>query len=68
MFLIGYGTFRFIAEFARQPDAFLGILAFGLIYFGLTFTNHPLTYHNEPLTKNANGLVSFNCINGMLFT
>ena len=30
MFLIGYGTFRFMAEFARQPDAFLGILAFGL--------------------------------------
>ena len=30
MFLIGYGTFRFLAEFARQPDAFLGILAFGL--------------------------------------
>ncbi|WP_374603696.1 prolipoprotein diacylglyceryl transferase [Niveibacterium sp.] len=26
-FLIGYGTFRFIAEFARQPDDFLGLLA-----------------------------------------
>ncbi|GAA5174241.1 prolipoprotein diacylglyceryl transferase [Niveibacterium umoris] len=26
-FLIGYGAFRFIAEFARQPDDFLGLLA-----------------------------------------
>jgi phosphatidylglycerol---prolipoprotein diacylglyceryl transferase len=26
-FLIGYGSFRFIAEFARQPDDFLGLLA-----------------------------------------
>ena len=26
-FLIGYGCFRFIAEFARQPDDFLGLLA-----------------------------------------
>jgi phosphatidylglycerol:prolipoprotein diacylglycerol transferase len=30
MFLIGYGTMRFAAEFARQPDAFLGFLALGL--------------------------------------
>jgi phosphatidylglycerol:prolipoprotein diacylglycerol transferase len=30
LFLIGYGTFRFIAEFTREPDAFLGFLAFGL--------------------------------------
>jgi len=30
MFLIGYGAFRFIAEFAREPDDFLGLLAFGL--------------------------------------
>ena len=29
-FLIGYGVFRFIAEFARQPDDFLGLLQFGL--------------------------------------
>jgi phosphatidylglycerol:prolipoprotein diacylglycerol transferase len=29
-FLIGYGTFRFIAEFGRQPDDFLGLLAMGL--------------------------------------
>jgi phosphatidylglycerol:prolipoprotein diacylglycerol transferase len=30
LFLIGYGVFRFIAEFAREPDAFLGLLALGL--------------------------------------
>ena len=30
MFLIGYGLFRFIAEFAREPDDYLGLLAFGL--------------------------------------
>jgi phosphatidylglycerol:prolipoprotein diacylglycerol transferase len=29
-FLIGYGAFRFIAEFAREPDSFLGLLAGGL--------------------------------------
>jgi phosphatidylglycerol---prolipoprotein diacylglyceryl transferase len=27
VFLIGYGTFRFVAEFAREPDAHLGLLA-----------------------------------------
>ena len=30
LFLIGYGSARFVAEFAREPDAFLGLLAFGL--------------------------------------
>ena len=30
MFLVGYGAFRFIAEFAREPDDFLGLLAFNL--------------------------------------
>ena len=30
VFLVGYGVFRFIAEFAREPDAFLGYLALGL--------------------------------------
>jgi phosphatidylglycerol:prolipoprotein diacylglycerol transferase len=30
LFLVGYGTFRFIAEFAREPDNFLGFLAGGL--------------------------------------
>jgi phosphatidylglycerol:prolipoprotein diacylglycerol transferase len=29
-FLIGYGTVRFVEEFARQPDDFLGLLALGL--------------------------------------
>jgi phosphatidylglycerol:prolipoprotein diacylglycerol transferase len=29
-FLAGYGAFRFIAEFAREPDSFLGLLSFGL--------------------------------------
>lgn len=29
-FLVGYGVFRFIAEFFREPDAFLGILALGM--------------------------------------
>ncbi|MNF11911.1 Prolipoprotein diacylglyceryl transferase [compost metagenome] len=27
VFLIGYGAFRFAAEFAREPDSFLGLLA-----------------------------------------
>lgn len=30
MFLIGYGGFRFLAEFAREPDQFLGVLSLGL--------------------------------------
>ena len=30
LFLIGYGVLRFTAEFGREPDAFLGLLAFGL--------------------------------------
>jgi len=29
LFLIGYGVFRFIVEFTREPDSFLGLLAFG---------------------------------------
>lgn len=29
-FLIGYGSFRFITEYTRQPDDFLGLLGFGL--------------------------------------
>ena len=29
-FLVGYGLFRFVAEFFREPDAFLGTLALGL--------------------------------------
>jgi phosphatidylglycerol:prolipoprotein diacylglycerol transferase len=30
MFLAGYGAFRFAAEYAREPDVFLGYLALGL--------------------------------------
>jgi phosphatidylglycerol:prolipoprotein diacylglycerol transferase len=30
MFLLGYGVFRFAAEFAREPDNFLGLLSLGL--------------------------------------
>jgi phosphatidylglycerol---prolipoprotein diacylglyceryl transferase len=29
-FLVGYGVFRFIAEFFREPDDFLGILSLGM--------------------------------------
>ena len=29
-FLVGYGAFRFIAEYFRQPDAHLGLLALGM--------------------------------------
>jgi phosphatidylglycerol---prolipoprotein diacylglyceryl transferase len=29
-FLIGYGVFRFIAEYFREPDAFLGLLALNM--------------------------------------
>lgn len=29
-FLLGYGVFRFIAEFFREPDNFLGVLALGM--------------------------------------
>ena len=30
LFLIGYGTARFLVEFTREPDSFLGLLAFGM--------------------------------------
>lgn len=30
MFLIGYGSFRFAAEYFREPDSFLGLLAFNM--------------------------------------
>jgi len=29
LFLVGYGAFRFVAEYAREPDSFLGFLALG---------------------------------------
>lgn len=30
VFLIGYGTLRFVAEYFREPDSFLGLLGGGL--------------------------------------
>ena len=30
VFLLGYGAFRFVTEFAREPDDFLGLLALNL--------------------------------------
>jgi phosphatidylglycerol:prolipoprotein diacylglycerol transferase len=30
LFLIGYGVARFLVEFTREPDSFLGLLALGL--------------------------------------
>lgn len=34
LFLIGYGSFRFAAEFARQPDAHLGFIALDWMTMG----------------------------------
>jgi phosphatidylglycerol:prolipoprotein diacylglycerol transferase len=34
VFLIGYGCARIIAEFFRQPDSFLGFVAFGFVTMG----------------------------------
>jgi hypothetical protein len=33
----------------------ISIVLFGMIYFGFTFTNHPITNNNEPLTKDVLG-------------
>jgi phosphatidylglycerol:prolipoprotein diacylglycerol transferase len=30
MFLAGYGSFRFLVEFTREPDNFLGLLSLGM--------------------------------------
>jgi phosphatidylglycerol:prolipoprotein diacylglycerol transferase len=30
VFLIGYGVLRFVAEFFREPDSFLGLLALNM--------------------------------------
>lgn len=30
VFLLGYGFFRFCAEFFREPDAHLGVLSLGM--------------------------------------
>src|SRR6185295_6349982 len=34
LFLVGYGVLRFIAEYAREPDSFLGLFADGLFSMG----------------------------------
>ncbi len=34
MFALGYGSFRFIAEFFRQPDEHIGFIAFGWLTMG----------------------------------
>jgi len=34
VFLVVYGMFRFVVEFVRMPDAFLGTLAFGWVTMG----------------------------------
>jgi len=34
LFLIGYGSFRFIVEFARQPDEHIGFIAFHWLTMG----------------------------------
>lgn len=38
VFLIGYGAARFTVEFFREPDAFLGYLAFGWLTMGQVLT------------------------------
>ncbi|GAB6068374.1 prolipoprotein diacylglyceryl transferase [Methylothermus subterraneus] len=34
LFLLGYGSFRFLVEFIREPDAHIGYLAFGWLTMG----------------------------------
>ena len=34
LFLLCYGTFRFVIEFFRQPDAHIGYIAFGWLTMG----------------------------------
>ena len=34
LFLLMYGVFRFLIEFVREPDAELGVLAFGWLTMG----------------------------------
>lgn len=38
-FLIGYGVFRFLIEFVREPDVHLGYLAFGWLTMGQILTS-----------------------------
>lgn len=38
LFLVGYGTFRFLIEFVRTPDAHLGFIAFNWLTMGQLLT------------------------------
>ena len=40
MFLMGYGAFRFLVEFTREPDNFLGLLAAGLQHGAMAVDTH----------------------------
>ena len=58
LFLIGYGCARIIAEFFREPDSFMGYLAFGLtagqIYsIPLIFYGAWLIWTAKPIDPNA---------------
>ena len=35
LFLVGYGAFRLVAEFFREPDAHIGFLAGGWLTMGM---------------------------------
>ena len=57
LFLIGYGSFRFLVEFTREPDSFLGLLALNLsmgqwlslpmIVVGIWMMRRALSHGNE---------------------
>jgi phosphatidylglycerol:prolipoprotein diacylglycerol transferase len=57
LFLLGYGICRFLVEFAREPDAFLGLLGLGLsmgqwlsipmILFGIYLLNRNKTINSQ---------------------
>jgi phosphatidylglycerol:prolipoprotein diacylglycerol transferase len=59
MFLIGYGVLRFIAEFFREPDNFLGLLSLGMsmgqwlcvpmIVFGLYLWGRKVRVVDDPV-------------------
>jgi phosphatidylglycerol:prolipoprotein diacylglycerol transferase len=58
LFLVGYAIFRFIAEFAREPDAYLGYLAFGatmgqLLCIPMLLFGAWLIWRAKPLPANA---------------
>jgi phosphatidylglycerol:prolipoprotein diacylglycerol transferase len=60
LFLVGYGFFRFLVEFSREPDDFLGLLTLGLsmgqwlslpmMVIGVLMIF--LAYHNKPIQYN----------------